>query len=501
MERATRVGGLFLRTDEPDRLGRWYAEHLGVETAPGPDGPARGFSVFTATPTGSSSASFEVRDLDAMVSQLHAAGIEVEVDPAIYPDGRFASLRDPGGNLVQLWQPAGAWSSAPSYVLPIPDGPDPGPAPSPRIRRSRWLPLALAALIAVVFIIVANRDSEPAVNPIPTPSPTTTTTAVRMAPSPTTEPTRPVVSGIDRDLLGVRVGWDVFAYASGELIRVEFARGRVTRTPLPVMNSTGPIALIAGSDRAVIRPLDAVAGFVVPDGRPAEELPGRRGGQIAGPGPEPDQMWLQTFAEDREGLVLVELDGTEVEPAIPMPTGAWPIGPDGRGNVLVGGIGGVYLVQPDGPRRVTTGVLNAAGPTHFLVTDCDDRARCSSLVIDRNTGRRRGLDVEPDPSNFGAGLGTVSPDGSHAAVVSWHEASGPAVQVIDLETGKERHLDVELRDPDGPVGQVMAFSPDGSWLFVASPGGLRAVDMSTGKVTNLEVTRSPVSNIAVRAEP
>ena len=48
---------------------------------------------------------FAVDDLDAMVDQLTDAGIEVEVDPELYPNGRFASLRDPEGNPVQLWQP------------------------------------------------------------------------------------------------------------------------------------------------------------------------------------------------------------------------------------------------------------------------------------------------------------------------------------------------------------------------------------------------------------
>ena len=50
---------------------------------------------------------FRVRDLDAMVDQLRAAGIEVEVDEELYPNGRFAHLHDPEGNPVQLWEPAG----------------------------------------------------------------------------------------------------------------------------------------------------------------------------------------------------------------------------------------------------------------------------------------------------------------------------------------------------------------------------------------------------------
>ncbi len=47
-----------------------------------------------------------VRDLDAMADQLRGAGIDVEVDPEPYPNGRFARLADPEGNPIQLWEPA-----------------------------------------------------------------------------------------------------------------------------------------------------------------------------------------------------------------------------------------------------------------------------------------------------------------------------------------------------------------------------------------------------------
>jgi predicted enzyme related to lactoylglutathione lyase len=41
-----------------------------------------------------------------MVAQLGRAGIEVEVDPEVYPNGRFAALADPEGNPIQLWEPS-----------------------------------------------------------------------------------------------------------------------------------------------------------------------------------------------------------------------------------------------------------------------------------------------------------------------------------------------------------------------------------------------------------
>ncbi len=50
---------------------------------------------------------FRVRDLDAIVAQLRAAGVAVAVDAEQYPNGRFARLADPEGNPIELWQPEG----------------------------------------------------------------------------------------------------------------------------------------------------------------------------------------------------------------------------------------------------------------------------------------------------------------------------------------------------------------------------------------------------------
>jgi predicted enzyme related to lactoylglutathione lyase len=47
---------------------------------------------------------FRVADIDGMAQQLRDAGIAVEVDPEVYPYGRFATLADPEGNPIQLWQ-------------------------------------------------------------------------------------------------------------------------------------------------------------------------------------------------------------------------------------------------------------------------------------------------------------------------------------------------------------------------------------------------------------
>jgi glyoxylase I family protein len=120
MERVSGIGGVFFVARDAGALGEWYAEHLGI-IGPGEsyDDPVweqeAGPTVFAPFgvehhdsphlgPSGWG-INFRVHDLDAMVDQLTDAGIEVEVDPELYPNGRFASLRDPEGNPVQLWQP------------------------------------------------------------------------------------------------------------------------------------------------------------------------------------------------------------------------------------------------------------------------------------------------------------------------------------------------------------------------------------------------------------
>ncbi|NAZ84531.1 VOC family protein [Kineococcus indalonis] len=122
MQRVTGVGGIFVKARDPQELARWYSAHLGVDPPPESYGQSSwwqeaGPTVLAAMGDDSGhfggaehswALNFRVADLDAMVEQLRAGGVVVEVDPQEYPNGRFASLQDPEGNQVQLWQPEGA---------------------------------------------------------------------------------------------------------------------------------------------------------------------------------------------------------------------------------------------------------------------------------------------------------------------------------------------------------------------------------------------------------
>jgi predicted enzyme related to lactoylglutathione lyase len=119
MEKVEGIGGLFFRARDPAALGRWYEQHLGVKLTPTSYGEApwrqeAGPTVFAPFPAETKyfggaeqmwMVNFRVGDLDAIVAQLRASGIDVEVDPERYPNGRFARLSDPEGNPIELWQP------------------------------------------------------------------------------------------------------------------------------------------------------------------------------------------------------------------------------------------------------------------------------------------------------------------------------------------------------------------------------------------------------------
>jgi glyoxylase I family protein len=111
------IGGAFFRARDPLKLAHWYREHLGIDS--GLDGDTlwtqqAGPTVWAPFPADTEKFgpdqgvmfNFRVRDLDALVQQLQAAGVPIEGDVETQAGaGRFAWIRDPEGNSVELWEP------------------------------------------------------------------------------------------------------------------------------------------------------------------------------------------------------------------------------------------------------------------------------------------------------------------------------------------------------------------------------------------------------------
>ncbi|GAA0330874.1 glyoxalase/bleomycin resistance/dioxygenase family protein [Sphingomonas oligophenolica] len=122
------IGGLFFRAKDPDALNAWYREHLNVgagcvatvDAAPDEwswltEGGPVVFAPFKAStdyfaPDKQWMLNLRVSDLDSLLEQLNASGIEIITkpewnDPAV---GQFARIHDPEGNAIELWEPPAA---------------------------------------------------------------------------------------------------------------------------------------------------------------------------------------------------------------------------------------------------------------------------------------------------------------------------------------------------------------------------------------------------------
>ena len=125
MERVTGIGGVFFKANDPAALLAWYREHLGIEPAfesgtvfqwgSDTSGDASEYTVWSLFPADSDyfgpppspfMLNYRVRDLEAMLAQLRATGVEVDDRVEEMEFGRFGWAVDPEGNRFELWQPA-----------------------------------------------------------------------------------------------------------------------------------------------------------------------------------------------------------------------------------------------------------------------------------------------------------------------------------------------------------------------------------------------------------
>ena len=127
MAKVTGIGGVFIKsTGDRDALAAWYQKHLGMaledfggailrwsgDTAD--DGGVTVWHVAARdskwfSPSQSSfMINYRVDDLDTLLEQLRAAGVNVIQGPESHENGKFAWIMDPDDNKVELWEPK-AW--------------------------------------------------------------------------------------------------------------------------------------------------------------------------------------------------------------------------------------------------------------------------------------------------------------------------------------------------------------------------------------------------------
>ena len=124
MAKVTGIGGVFFKTKADHKaLASWYQEHLGIvlEDFGGAvlnwqldTSEDKGLTVWHVADRDSDWFSpsestfminYRVDDLEAMVEQLTAAGIDILKGPEYHENGAFAWLLDLEGNKIELWEP------------------------------------------------------------------------------------------------------------------------------------------------------------------------------------------------------------------------------------------------------------------------------------------------------------------------------------------------------------------------------------------------------------
>jgi hypothetical protein len=391
---------------------------------------------------------------------------------------------------------------------------DLGPAePGDRARgpqrrgRRPWYLLAAAIAVAVILVVALNHDTKHKTASSPSslpPASATDPTAPSTAPPPPSASPSPAVAvtNLGRRLLDVPAGWELLARGPDSVVRIELAKGRVTRTAAPELVNSGGISFVVGPDRVIAQTSDEQGGYLVPDGRPARDLPPAllSHGPVL-PGPDPSHVWVETGSGTSSAMALVGFDGRRAGPSIRVPEGAAQS--DGAGYVLFYATGGVYDARPGGAKRITTGALLAIGPTRWLTEECDDEFRCVTAVTDRSTGARRTLAASTGNYSFGGySNGLISPDGSVAALVRDDGQEGRLMlSLFDLSTGAYRVTDIALNtDQAFSGGGVLAWSPDSRWLFiVADVGRLLVLDSRSMRASELSGSLPFISQLGFRS--
>ena len=124
MKRVTGIGGVFFKTEDPEKLKAWYQKHLGI--IPDSDGyisfqwrekddaervgytawsPFAHDTKYFDPSTKPFMINYRVADLHGLLEELRAEGVPVDDNVEEHEYGKFGWIMDPEGNRVELWEP------------------------------------------------------------------------------------------------------------------------------------------------------------------------------------------------------------------------------------------------------------------------------------------------------------------------------------------------------------------------------------------------------------
>lgn len=117
------IGGIFFKSISPEKLKKWYAQHLGLVLNPygatfemrhlkNPDKAKYiHWSVFPNDTDYFDPSdkpfmiNYRVQEIEKLVKKLKEIGVIIIDKITTYPYGKFVHILDPEGNAVELWEP------------------------------------------------------------------------------------------------------------------------------------------------------------------------------------------------------------------------------------------------------------------------------------------------------------------------------------------------------------------------------------------------------------
>ena len=123
MKRVTGIGGVFFKSNDPQKIREWYSRHLGIQAneygavfdwKQKNDPTQFGHTVWNPFPANTKyfdpgkkdfMFNYRVDNLEELIKTLKAEGVEVVGEIEGYEYGKFGWIMDPEGNKIELWEP------------------------------------------------------------------------------------------------------------------------------------------------------------------------------------------------------------------------------------------------------------------------------------------------------------------------------------------------------------------------------------------------------------
>ena len=121
--RVTGIGGIFFKSEDPQKINEWYYEHLGLvpneygslfeyREGSNPDqiayaqwGPFKSDTEYFSPSKKEFMINYRVQNIEGLVEKLKANGVQVVDEITTYDYGKFVHIMDHEGNKIELWEP------------------------------------------------------------------------------------------------------------------------------------------------------------------------------------------------------------------------------------------------------------------------------------------------------------------------------------------------------------------------------------------------------------